>query len=391
VTLAAATVLAFGFGGCPAPPERAGPAARHGCITDFHPDTDYFPAKSTVADATNFALSYHNSYQVLTVRQPYPGGDPESYVLVRCGAPAPQLTGELARAPQLTVPVRSLYSASTTHLGMIAELGATEVVTGVADTADVVDAAVRHRIDAGQVVSYAPGRQVNAESVLTGGPDVLITGGDDDAGYAKLRDAGIAVVADAEWLEPTPLGRAEWIKVLAALTGTEQRAGEVYDTVRADYHTLAAKAAGAPPVEVLLGSMYQGTWFMPAGGDYAGRLVADAGGSYPWGDDDNTGSLALNFESVYARAGRARLWLVTTDWPTLGDVLAADARYGQLAAVRSGQVWSADKVIGRGGGNDYWERGVARPDLVLADVLAILHPRLAPDHRFVFYRPVTRP
>lgn len=388
--LAVAAGLAFTLGACSPSFEDSAAAHRDGCITGFDPGTDYFPDKSTVLDATNFTLSYHRSYQVLTVKQPYPNGTPESYVLVRCGAPAPQLTGDLAHAQQISVPVTNLYSASTTQLGMLAELHETAVITGVANAGNVVNAAVRHRIDAGDIHAYAPGQQVNVESVLADRPDVLLTGGFDDASYATLRDAGVAVLADAEWLEATPLGRAEWVKVLAAVTGAEKKAGEVYQTIRADYQQRTAQAAGAPPVEVLLGSMYQGTWSMPAGGAYAGRLILDAGGHYPWADDTGTGSLQLNFESVYARAGQAPRWLVASDWGSIDDVLAADPRYGALAAVSDGQVWSATKTLGPGGGNDYWERGAARPDLVLADLIAILHPDLEPDHPFAFYRQVSR-
>lgn len=353
--LAAAIALALIPSACASPADTGRPD----CVADFDPDADYFPDKSTVTDATNFTLTYHRSYQVLTVKQPYPNGSPESYVLVRCGAPAPQLTGDLAHARRITVPVTSLYSASTTHLGMLAELDRAGVVT-----------------------EFAPGAQVNVEAVVAAHPDVLVTAGTDDPGYVGLRDAGVDVLADAEWLEATPLGRAEWVKVFAALTGTEKKAGELYAKLRGEYGKIAEKAAAATPVDVLAGTMHQGTWSMPAGGGYAGQLIVDAGGSYPWADDTSTGSLQLNFESVYAKAGRAPRWLVTSDWKTLDDVLAADNRYGQLTAVREGQVWSA--------GTDYWERGVARPDLVLADLVAILHPELDPGHEFVFYRQVIR-
>ncbi|MGH3969759.1 MAG: ABC transporter substrate-binding protein [Mycobacterium sp.] len=388
VWVVVAVALALSLGACSSRTDHSA-QPNPSCITDFDPDTDYFPDKSTVADATNFTLSYHYSYQVLTVKRPYPNGRPESYVLVRCGAPAPKLTGDLAHAAQITVPVNSIYSGSTTQLGMITELGQQHVITGVANTANVVGARLRERIDAGKIVGYAAG-QVNVETVIAGHPDVLVTPGTDDAGYAKLRDAGVAVIADAEWLEAGPLGRAEWVKVLAALTGTEKKAGELYGKLREDYGAVARKTAGARPIEVLPGTMYQGAWSMPAGGDYTGRLLADAGGRYPWADDRRTGSLQLNFESVYAKAGQAPLWLVTTDWKTLDTVLAADNRYGELAATRHGQVWSATKALGPGGGNDYWERGAARPDLVLGDLVAILHPELTPNHLFVFYRQVAR-
>jgi iron complex transport system substrate-binding protein len=360
------------------------------CITDFHPGTDYFPDKSTVLDATNFTLSYHDSYQVLTVKQPHPDARPESYVLVRCGAPAPKLPGELAGAQQITIPVAGMYSASITQLGMITELDAANVLTGVADTSAVVDSQLRQRISSGRTVGYAPGNQVNVEAVLAAHPDVLVTAGTDDPAYAKLREGGVNTVADAEWLEATPLGRAEWIKVLAALTGTEKKASEVYSGLRDDYATVARQSATARPVNVLPGTMYQGTWLMPAGGAYVGRLIRDAGGSYPWSGEPASGTLELNFESVYAKAGQSPLWLVDNDWKTTANAVAEDSRYGELAAVRTGQVWSATKTMGPGGGNDYWERGAARPDLILGDLLAILHPELAPQHEFAFYRQVPR-
>jgi iron complex transport system substrate-binding protein len=360
------------------------------CITDFRSGTDYFPNKSTVLDATNFTLSYHDSYQVLTVKQPYPHGRPETYVLVRCGAPAPKLSANLADAQRITIPVTSMYSASITQLGMITELDRADAITGVADTADVVDPQLRQRISSGEVVGYAPGNQINVEGVLAAHPDALVTAGTDDPSYPKLRDGGVDVVADAEWLEATPLGRAEWIKALAALTGTEKRAAEVFGKLRGDYAAAARKSADARAVDVLPGTLYQGSWSMPAGGSYAGRLIRDAGGRYPWAGDPSTGTLELNFESVYAKAGQAPLWLVYSDWKTVGNAVAEDNRYGDLAAARNGQVWSATKAVGPGGGNDYWERGAARPDLVLSDLLAILHPELAPNHEFTFYRQVAR-
>lgn len=389
-TVAISLALATASCASPAGPPDTNAEPNAGCLTDFSPDADYFPDKLTVTDAANFTISYHHSYQILTVKRPYPNGSPESYVLVRCGAPAPTLTGDLAHAQQIMVPVKSLYSASTTQLGMITELEQTDIIAGVADTANVVSPQVRQRVAAGKIAEYAPGQQVNVEAVIAGHPDVLVTQGADDPSYAKLRDAGIDVVADAEWLEATPLGRAEWVKVFAALTGTERKAAELYDQLRGDYRTMANNAAAVPAIEVLPGTLYQGTWSVPAGGDYAGRLIVDAGGSYPWADGQRTGSVQLSFESVYANAGQAQVCLVTSDWRTLDDALAADSRYGELAAVRNGQVWSATKAIGLGGGNDYWERGVARPDLLLADLVAILHPALAPNHQFEFYRQVPR-
>ncbi|MGX6508725.1 ABC transporter substrate-binding protein [Rhodococcus sp. SJ-2] len=357
-----------------------------GCITDFDATVDYFPDKSEIVDAENFSITYENSYQVLTVEEPFPGGSPESYVLVKCGAPAPELSAELADAQQITVPISSLYSGSTTHLPLVTELDVLDVLTGVSNGSMVSDTAVVDRIAAGDVTEYASGGTIDTEAVVVAAPDVVMTGGMDDPAYTQLREAGIGVVANAEWLESSPLGRAEWIKVMAALTGTQARAEEVYDGIRSDYLEVADKAAGAEPAPALLGGMSQGTWYMSSGGSYMGRLFSDAGATWPWQDVTSTGSLPLDFEAVIAESSDAPTWLVVNSWTSIGDALADDERYGELAAVGTGQVWNANKALGPGGGNDYYERGVLRPDLVLSDLVAILHPELLPDHKFTFYQ-----
>lgn len=344
--------------------------------------------RSTVEYAKNFSLRYEDGYQVLTVHQPAPGAPAESYVLVRCGAD-PQLPPELANAPRINVPIRSLYAGSTTHLPLLVDLDRLDVLTGVATAAFVTSPQVNERIAAGAVTEFAPNQQFDVERVISGHPEVLMTDGFDDPGYGPVRAAGIAVVANAEYLEPTPLGRAEWIKVMAALTGDERQATQVFDEIKSRYNDIAARARQAgQPVPVIAGSMFEGVWSVPAGGSYVGQLLRDAGASTPWQDDPSTGSLTLSFETVYAQAGQAPIWLATQDWRSRADVLAADPRYGELAAMKTGQLWTANKSMGPGGGSDFYERGVMRPDLVLADLVAILHPELAPGHEFTFYTQV---
>jgi iron complex transport system substrate-binding protein len=381
-----AVVAALGLGGCSssADDEPAGNAA--GCITDYDAGTDYFPDKSVITDAENFSLTYEKSYQVLTVDQPYPDAEPESYVLVRCGAPAPDLSGDLADAQQITVPIGSLHSGSTTHLPLITELDVLDVLTGVSDGSYVSDQQVAQRISAGEVAQYATGGTIDTEAVVVADPDVVMTGGTDDPAYAQLRDSGIAVVANAEWLEPTPLGRAEWIKVMAALTGTEASAEEVYNDIRTRYLEVQALAADTDRAEVLLGSLSQGTWYMTSGGSFMGRFLTDAGAEWPWREDTTTGSLPLNFEAVFSESSAAPTWVVANSWTSVADAVSDDERYGRLAAVQYGQLWNANKATNPRGGNDFYERGVLRPDLVLSDLVAIMHPELLPGHEFTFYQ-----
>ncbi|HEY7814575.1 MAG TPA: ABC transporter substrate-binding protein [Nakamurella sp.] len=366
----------------------AGPAGSldaAGCITDFDPNTDYFPVKSEITHATNFSLSYHDSYQVLTVPQPTQGGAPESYVLVKCGAPTPELTGDLAGAQVVTTPVTSLYSGSTTHLPFLVELDQLDALTGVGTKGFISEKQVQDRVAEPDVVEFSGSGTVDAEAVIAGAPDVLVTAGTDDPAYAVIKAAGIPVLANADWLENDPLGRAEYVKYFAALTGTEAQAAEFFDTVEQSYQQIAASGRDADPVAVVPGQPFQGTWFIPGGESYTSRLIEDAGGTTAWADDTTPGSIPTDLETVLAKAGTAPAWLASTTWTTKAEALAEEPRLAEFAAFQSGNVWNAAKDVTPSGGNNFYELGVARPDLVLGDIAAILHPDLAPNHDFSFY------
>ncbi|WP_217428123.1 ABC transporter substrate-binding protein [Microlunatus speluncae] len=380
-----------GVAGCaaPAPPTTA-PASpgvgADGCVESFDPAADYFPDKQQLEFAKNLKIDYHGSYQVITVQQPVIGGKPESYVFLRCGAPKPELTGAIADAPVITTPVRSLFSGSTTHLPSLEALGRLDVLTGVAAKAYISSAAAKERADSGEVIEYAAAGTPDAEAIVAGKPDVVITDGLDSPAFATVRDAGIGVLAGAEFLENDPLGRAEWIKFFAALTGTEAKAAEVFGQIRDDYRKTSQLVADAEPVDLLLSQPYQGVWSIPGGGSFAGKLIKDAGGRWPWQDDPTTGSINTDLEAVLGKSAKAPIWINTANWRTLKEATTDEPRLAEFAAYKSGQVWSPSKQLNEAGGNNYFELGVLRPDLTLADLVAITHPDLLPDHPFTFYQ-----
>ena len=357
-----------------------------GCITNFNADTDYYPVKQTISDADNFTISYHKSYQVLTVKQPVVGGKPVSYVLVKCGAPKPQLSGTLASAESVTTPVHSLFSASTTQLPALVELDKLSVLTGVAAKAYISEPTVVQHVRGSTVTEFAPAGTTDAEKVVAAKPDVLITGGTDDPAYATIEKAGIAVLAAADFLEANPLGRAEWVKYFAALTGTEQQATAQFDQISNDYDAVVAKAKSATAVPLLVSQPYQGVWSMPAGGSFAGKLLSNAGGTWPWRSNASTGSISASTETVFDKSGTAKLWINTSNWKTKAEALKEESRFADFTAFTSGQVWSPSLQVNSAGGNNYFELGVQRPDLVEADLIAIVHPELEPNHTFTFYR-----
>lgn len=368
------------------PASGSGALDADGCITNYQAGVDYYPVKSTLEHAKNFTLEYHDSYQVLTVQQPTQGGSPVSYVLVHCGAPTPELSGALTGATVVTTPLKSIYSASTSHLPNFPILGILPALTGVGSKALISEQDVAARAAEPDVKEFAAAGTIDAETVIAGKPDAIVTAGYDDPAYPTIAAAGIPVLADAEWLENDPLGRAEWVKYFAALTGKEQAAEQFFDTLTSDYEKIAASVpAGTTPVSVVPGQPYQGTWYVPGGGSYFNRLLTDAAGTTAWADDPSTGSISTDVETVLAKAGTDPVWLASTTWTTAAEAVADEPRIADFTAYQQGNVWNAAKDVTASGGNNFYELGVARPDLVLGDLVAILHPELAPNHDFAFY------
>ncbi len=307
------TLAVLGLSAAGAPPAVAAMTANPtGCVHGYRAGVDYFPAKATLNDAQNFTISYHRSYKVLTVKVPFPGGSPQTYVLVQCGTPTPHLTGGLAGAEVITVPVRSVFAESTTELVPLVEIGETNALHGVGDETYVNAKPVRALFNKPGFVEFAKSGEVDVERVLGAKPDVLLTAGTDSPSYAKLREAGVPVVAVAEYLEATPLGQAEWVKLIATLFNQEQRGETIHAGVAARYHQLAALTANTPTGQrpkVMTGFEDSGTFYEKGGRSLTARLLADAGATSVWADNTESGPIMIDLEAELGRAAHADVWI----------------------------------------------------------------------------------
>lgn len=359
-----------------------------GCVTDYDPDIDYFPEKVTLQDATGWTIEYFNNYKLITVLNPWRDADVQfRYVLVQCGTPTPPDVGD---AQVIEVPVRSIITMSTTHLPHLKELNVLDRLLGVASFKYVNTPEVVELIEAGKLKEIGSGAELNIEQAIDLEPDLIMAygvGNPESDSHPKLLEAGLKVGMNSEYMEPTPLGRAEWIKFTAAFFNREAMATAVYARIAERYTAMATKAqAVLEKPTVFSGALFRGTWYMPGGNSYAARLLADAGAAYLWADDTSSGSMQLSFEEVLDRARDADIWVNPGSWQSLEEGLSADERFAQFSAFQNGQVYNNNKRLNANGGNDYWETGVTNPDLVLADLIAIFHPDLLPGHELFFYR-----
>lgn len=362
-----------------------------GCVDSFDPTIDYFPEKLSVTHASGFTVDYHNNYKIVTVTNPWQGAQESfRYVLVQCGTPAPEgIDGALVE-----VPVANIVAMSTTYLPALENLGLLDRLIGIDSYLWTTNEAVQARIAAGEVAEVGGGAAVNVELLLDVDPALVMVYGSGISDYDThpvLLEAGIPVALNGDFVEQDPLGRTEWMKFIALFFNREADATAQFDAIAMAYQQVAALTAErSERPTVLLGSVYNGTWYVAGGDSYVAKLLADAGAAYLWADNKTVGSLPLDFEAVYEVAAEVDFWLNPDNvfWFSVDDVLASDPRYGDFAALENGRLFNNNAMMNENGGNAFYELGTAHPEIVLKDLIKILHPDLLPDHELMFFQSV---
>jgi len=182
------------------------------------------------------------------------------------------------------------------------------------------------------------------------------------------------------------LSRAEWGKFIALFFNKEAQAEQVFTQTAAQYEKLAKLAASVRmKPTVVVNVNYQGTWYMDGGKTYVAQFLEDAGATYLWADNSDVGEVMLSFEEVFNKAADADYWINTGFWNSAREALADDERYGEFAAFKNNHVYNNNARSNAKGGNDYFESGIANPDVILEDLIKIFHPELLPDHQLYYY------
>jgi len=244
------------------------------------------------------------------------------------------------------------------------------------------------RIEKGEVQNLGTSMVANHEKIFALSPDIIFKSGFNGIRSKDkvLLQSEIPVVYDIEWQETSPLARAEWIKFIGAFLGKDSLANALFENIETRYLAIKEKAQHLQErPKVLGGSNYKGTWYIPGGQSYIADLFRDAGAEYLWEKDTTTGSIPVSFEVVLERAANADYW-IGVEADTRDQLLGEDSRYDHFAFYKSGNIYNNNKKVNAQGGNDYWETGIHRPDILLADLITIFHPELFPDRELEYYK-----
>ncbi|WP_422362394.1 ABC transporter substrate-binding protein [Reichenbachiella sp.] len=357
------------------------------CSTEQkHEITSEDQTTSGIQYAKRFDVQYQDGIRLITIDKPWQGSkEPLQYLLYTDSIPEKYQND--ASLVKIKTPVQTIVSNLTTQLALMDELEVTNRLTGFAQTQFIYSSEILDRVEKGIVKEVGSDGSLDIESILDLNPDIVLafSSGTENRQLEKLKELGMNVVMNAGYMETSLLGRFEWIKFLGHLTGTEERANQVFDRKVAIYDSLTQLVSGKEQPSVITGTLYGGTWFMPAGENYGANIIATAGGDYLWKEDQSSGWLSMDFESVFERGYNADYWIGVASYSSLDQLRQADERYAEFEAFKNGNVYSYMARVNEEGANDYFESGNVNPEKLLADHIKILHPELLPDYELYYY------
>jgi iron complex transport system substrate-binding protein len=341
--------------------------------------------------AGGFAISEEDGITVLTIKNPWEKArDVEvKYYLVGRDMEVPS---SLSGKNIIRTPLKSVICLSTTHLGFLDKIGEIGSVSGISGGIYVTNPEVLRRLQNGEIPDVGYGQNLNYEEIIRLKPDVvMVYGVDSDVTgiLGKFRDLGIATVLNAEYLENSPLGKAEWIKFAGALFDKQEWADSVFISIENEYNRLKDLVpSGNSRPGVMMGLPYRDAWWVPGGKSYMANLIGDAGGNYLGLDNSSRESYVISFEQALVWASQAEVWLNVGMVNSRQEIIAADSRFARFGVFNNGKIYNNNKRTTMSGGADFWESGVAAPEKILSDLISIFHPGLMPGHTLFYYQEI---
>ncbi|MBQ2520465.1 MAG: ABC transporter substrate-binding protein [Paludibacteraceae bacterium] len=275
-------------------------------------------------------------------------------------------------------PMKRLGTMSTVQVGFLYALDALDCLAAVCNPELIYTPVKGDEIDLGD--SMKP----SAERVLQANLDALLAvnyGQYDNLEAARIEKLGVLTIYVNEWQEGSPLARAEWIRVLGALTGKLPQADSIFNEVETKYKSLQQSVISRQTTKIMSGNNFRGTWYVPSGKNYLAYLFKDAGADYPFYDDERETSIPLTIEETLRYFHEADVW-VGAGGDSLDELAQMDEKHTWFKAYQEGRVYNWRKQRLPSGANNFWERGVVHPEEMLEDVIHILNN--APDSTLHF-------
>ena len=346
------------------------------------PNNTYDESKTSIKYAKGFDIQTYKGYTKLIIKSPYPDAKQyQEFILVS------DKKFDFDGSNKIYVPVKKLVATSTTHIPMIEILDETNSLIGFPTTDYISSQKTLKRVKNGMVKDLGNEQDFNTEVLISIQPEVMVAFSMGKSGklYQNIEKNGIPVIFNGDWLEDSPLGRAEWIKFFGALFDKNREADSIFKAIELEYleaKKIALQAKNKPTI--MSGVLYKDKWNLPAGESFTAQLYKDANTNYLWKTSEGQGSLILSFESVFEKAKQADYWIGSGYYTTLDELEAANMHYQEFKTFKTRQIYSFSKRRSDNGGVEYFEFGPLKPHVVLKDLIKVVHPELLPEYEPYF-------
>lgn len=348
--------------------------------------------KEIIKYAQGFSITNFDTYSVLEIKNPWPKSELTfKYAIIDKSEASKNDLNPEDYDGIITTPIEKIVVTSTTHIPALELLNVDRTLVGFPGTDYVSSEKTRKRINNGAIRELGKNEDLNTEVLLDIAPNAVVAFGVDGKSKSlkTIKQSGIPVLYNGDWVEKSPLAKAEWLKFFGVLYNKKREAELIFNNIEKYYNEakdLALNTTSKPTV--LSGAMHKDVWYLPNGESTEAQLLKDANVNYLWSDTKGTGSLSLNFEVVFNKAKDADLWLSPSYYPTLESLEKANAHYTKFEAFKNKNVYSFSNTTGKTGGVLYYELGISRPDLVLKDIIKICHPELLKGYEPNFFKPL---
>lgn len=344
------------------------------------------PSESTIKYAKGFDIVIDSGIKKLIIKSAYQNSDKivEYQIQKKISSNLEEI-----KFPLISIPINEIVVTSTTHIPMVELLNEEKSIIGFPYSKYVSSEKTRVLIDNGSIKEIGKESSLNTEILLDLQPELVVgySVSSADKSLTTLQKAGINVIYNGDWLEETPLGRAEWIKFFGVLFDKEKQADSIFKSIETNY--LNAKQIALKSIKkttILSGAiMSKDIWNLPAGDSFVAQFLKDANLNYLWKDSEGKGSLSLSFESVFDKGANADFWIAPGYFSSKEQLLNSNELYSQFMAFKTDQIYTPSTKKGKTGGIIYYELAPTRPDLVLKDIIKITNTDLLPNYQLTFF------
>lgn len=277
-------------------------------------------------------------------------------------------------------PLESNVVFTAPHCQLMYELGCKNAITGVCDKDYINIPDIKERVDCGSSM------QPDIERIIALKPEgLLISPFENSGGYGKLDKLHIPIIETADYMETSPLGRAEWMKFYGLLFKSEERSDSLFSSIEKEYLALKAEAAKLPQGLSILTERKMGSvWYVPGGKSTMGILLKDANAKYIFADDTHSGSLAYGPERILSKGTQVDVWAFKYFGGkalSKNDLLAEYEGYKVLKAFNSNSIYQVDTST-----QPYFELTSFHPEILLREFIILAHPKATQFGKLRFYQ-----